>query len=124
MRDSIIRDILAVVVFSILCLIFPGSSAFAQQTTDSDELRAVIEDLRSGSPDFDNMEPPLRIALRERKTDIDQFFRAMGSIESITFEETDQGVDIYLVQFRYGRTVFQFARSPRGRIAILYFQLI
>ena len=118
------RNFFSVVAISMLFLVFSGYSASAQQTTDKDDLSSVIEDLRSGSPELEDMEPPLRIAVRERKTYIDQFFRAMGPVDSITFEETDRGIDIYLVQFRNGLTVWQFARSPRGRIAILYFHPI
>jgi len=95
--------------------------AFAQETTNENDLHSVIEDLRSGSPDFNDMEPPIRIAVRENEPYINQFLRVMGPIKSIRFEETDSGIDIYYVQFRNGRTVWQFARSPRGRIGILYF---
>ena len=112
---------LASIVPIVLFASLSWTIALAQETTNENDLRAVIEDLRGGSPDFDDMEPPLRIAIRENRANINQFLMALGPIQSIRFEETDTRVDIYYVRFRNGRTVWQFARSPRGRIAILYF---
>ena len=100
-----------------------STMAFAQETTDEDDLRSVIEDLRSGAPDFNGMEPPLRIAVRESISNITEYLARLGPLLFIQFEETDNGIDIYFVRFSNGRTIWQFARSPRGRIGILYFNM-
>ena len=108
--------------FVLIAALF-STTALAQDTTDEDDLRSVIEDLRSGSPDFDDMEPVVRITVREQSSNITQYLAALGPLQSIQFEETDSGIDIYLVRFSNGRTIWQFARSPRGRIGILYFNV-
>ena len=120
-RQTVMTTLRTIIARLVLMTIVLSTTAFAQDTTDADDLRSVIANLRTGSPEYDDMEPPLRIAVREQSTTITQFLAAMGPIRSIEFEETDSGVDIYLVRFRNGRTVWQFARSPRGRIGILFF---
>ena len=105
----------------ILLVTFSCTGALAQETTDEHDLRSVINTLRNGSPDYDDMEPALRIAVREQNSSIIKFLNSLGPTRSIQFEETANGVDVYFVQFRNGRTIWQFARSHRGRIAVLYF---
>jgi hypothetical protein len=89
-----------------------------QMTTESD-LRGVIENLKSESPDYFNMEPKLRIILREQKTAATDLLNKLGSIEAIEFIENDSGFDVYLVWFQHGSTIWEFGKSARGRISVL-----
>lgn len=95
--------------------------AAAQETTNEGDLQSVIVDLRQGAPNYDDMDAPLRLAVREQAPQVQQFLHQLGNVVDIRFEETDQGVDIYLVQHERGRTIWQFARSPSGRIGVLWF---
>lgn len=89
------------------------------QMTRESELRAVIENLQSESPDYSNMEPILRIVLQEQKASTEEFLKNLGPIENIQFKENDSGVDVYIIGFRNGRTIWEFGKSARGRIQVL-----
>lgn len=89
------------------------------QMTRESELRAVIENLQSESPDYSNMEPILRIVLQEQKASTEEFLKNLGPIENIQFKENDSGVDVYIIGFRNGQTIWEFGKSARGRIQVL-----
>lgn len=89
------------------------------QMTRESELRAVIENLQSESPDYSHMEPILRMVLQEQKASTEEFLKNLGPIENIEFKENDSGVDVYIIGFRNGRTIWEFGKSARGRIQVL-----
>lgn len=109
-------------LFAALGVLFAPTVSLAQESTSESELRASVEALQRNDPDYDDMEPSVRIAVREQISKIAPWLRSLGAIESVQFEETSNGVDIYLVRFTNGRTIWHFARSPSGKIAVLYFQ--
>ncbi|MDR4460948.1 MAG: hypothetical protein MRJ67_10620 [Nitrospirales bacterium] len=90
-----------------------------QQATSESDLHEVIENLKSGSPDYSNMEPMVRVALQEQKASAEEFLKKMGPIEKIEFKENDSGVDVYIIRFRNGRTIWEFGKSARGRIKVV-----
>jgi hypothetical protein len=65
------------------------------------------------------MEPILRILLQEQKASTEEFLKNLGPIENIEFKENDSGVDVYIIGFRNGRTIWEFGKSARGRIQVL-----
>jgi hypothetical protein len=98
---------------------FPVTQITHNQMTRESELRVVIENLQSESPDYSNMEPILRIMLQEQKASTEEFLKNLGPIENIQFKENDSGVDVYIIGFRNGRTIWEFGKSARGRIQVL-----
>ncbi|MFZ1747874.1 MAG: hypothetical protein WAU17_18330 [Nitrospirales bacterium] len=90
-----------------------------QQATSESDLREVIENLKSGAPDYSNMEPMVRVALQEQKTSAEEFLKKLGPIQKIEFKENDSGVDVYIIRFQNGRTIWEFGKSARGRIKVL-----
>jgi hypothetical protein len=90
-----------------------------EQATSESDLREVIENLKSGAPDYSNMEPMMRVALQEQKTSAEEFLKKLGPIQKIEFKENDSGVDVYIIRFRNGRTIWEFGKSARGRIKVL-----
>lgn len=90
-----------------------------EQATSESDLREVIENLKSGAPDYSNMEPMVRVALQEQKTSAEEFLKKLGPIQKIEFKENDSGVDVYIIRFRNGRTIWEFGKSARGRIKVL-----
>ncbi len=94
------------------------------QKTKEEDLRDVIERMHVGTIDYQNMVPIVRFALLEQKTQTEEFLDRMGPIEEIEFIENNDGVDLYIVQFRNGRTAWEFARSPRGRIWVLTWNML
>ena len=109
----------------VLAILLGGTPlAFAQDTTNQTDLRSAIGGLRSGSPDYKDMQPQVRYAVREQIDHVAQMLDSLGIIEEISFQETDRGIDIYIVGFRNGRTLWQYARAQDGRIAVLYFSML
>jgi hypothetical protein len=97
----------------------PVTQIIQNQMTSDTELRGVIENLRSRSPDYSNMEPILRIVLQEQKASTEVFLKSLGPLETMEFKENDSGVDVYIIDFRNGRTVWEFGKSATGRIQVL-----
>lgn len=97
----------------------PVTQMTHNQMTSESDLREVIENLTSGSPDYRNMEPILRIVLQEQEASTEEFLNNLGPIENIEFKENDSGVDVYIVGFHNGRTIWEFGKSARGRIQVL-----
>jgi hypothetical protein len=97
----------------------PVTQITEDQMTRETELREVIENLTSPSPDYSNMEPILWIVLQEQQASTKEFLKSLGPLETMEFREHDSGVDVYILEFRNGRTVWEFGKSARGRIQVL-----
>lgn len=84
-------------------------------------LRATIEVLRQGSPNYDEMEPALRIAVRHSLEATRERLEHLGGIERISYEGQQQNADVYEVTFTNGPTIWIIGLAPDGRIATLWF---
>jgi hypothetical protein len=84
-------------------------------------LRSAIEKIQAGSPNYEEMEPFLRAAVKNQYSAVVPRLQSMGSIKSITFEGSQNGQDIYNVTFANGALVWGIALTPNGKIAALYF---
>jgi len=85
-------------------------------------LRSVIAELKSGKPDFDQMEPMLRISIRQQLPVLVSRLQTLGSLLSISFEGQQQGADVYEVKFTNGTTAWMIGISSDGFIRTLNFQ--
>jgi len=85
-------------------------------------LRAVIAELKSGKPNYDQMEPMLRIAIRQKITAWVTQLQALGSLLSLSYEGQQQGAEVYEVKFTNGTTAWMIGIAPNGNISILIFQ--
>ena len=85
-------------------------------------LRIVIAELKSGKPDFDRMEPMLRISIRQQLPALVDRLQALGSLLSISHEGQQEGADVYEVKFTNGTTAWMIGISPEGYIRVLNFQ--
>lgn len=67
-------------------------------------VRDYVESLEKGTPDYDGMAPALATEDRQQSSQMLQFIKAMGTLESITYEHgTEDGGDVYLVTFEHGQ---------------------
>jgi hypothetical protein len=96
----------------------------ASSSTGSTEsrLRTTIAQLKSGSPDYDQMQPVLRIAVRQQLTSVESRLKALGDLQSMSFEGQQNGADVYQVNFTNGPTTWLIAVAPDGKLAALWFQ--
>lgn len=85
-------------------------------------LRNVIVELKSGKPNYDQMEPMLRITVRRQMAVMVPRLQALGSLISISYEGQQQGADVYEVKFTNGTTAWMIGIASNGNINVLIFQ--
>ncbi len=86
-------------------------------------LLSVIAELKSGKPNYDQMEPMLRITIRRQMATLVPRLQSLGSLVSIAYEGEQQNADVYEVKFANGTTAWTIGIAPNGRISILFYQL-
>jgi hypothetical protein len=85
-------------------------------------LRTVIAELKSGNLNYSQIEPMLRITLRQQMAVLVPRLRALGSLISISYEGQQQGADVYEVKFTNGTTAWMIGIASNGNINTLVFQ--
>jgi hypothetical protein len=87
----------------------------------ADRLKATIEALRQGTPNYEDMEPVLRVAVKQQIQASRQLLQALGRLRSVRYEGEQSGGEVYDVRFANGNTVWLIAESPSGRLSALWF---
>ncbi len=85
-------------------------------------LRTVIAELREGRPNYEQIEPMLRIALRQQITTWAARLQTLGAMQSLAYEGEQQGAAVYEVKFEHGTTAWMIGIAANGNIAVLVFQ--
>jgi CubicO group peptidase (beta-lactamase class C family) len=86
----------------------PGSEA---------ALRRMIEELRTGKPNYDLMSPRLAAATRQQLPDLQSGLVTLGALQSVRFKGVGPGgADIYQVKFEKGSIDYRIWLSPDGEI--------
>ena len=86
----------------------PGSEA---------AVRRVIEELRSGQPNYDLMSPGLAAATRQQLPGLQSSVQERGDVRSITFKGVGPaGADIYEIQFEKGALEYRISLGPDGKV--------
>src|SRR3954454_6579439 len=83
-------------------------------------LRQVIGQLQQGQPDYDQMEPALRAAVRQQMDVTTSMLRALGAVQAIAYEGQQQNADVYDIRFANGAAVCLISLSPEGKTATLF----
>jgi hypothetical protein len=98
----------------------PGSIA---NTFDSEaRLRDVIGQIKSGKPNYDLMEPMVRVTLRQQLQTLAKRLQGLGDLVSVSREGEQQDADVYEVKFANGTTAWMIGIAPNGRIRTLVCQ--
>lgn len=80
-------------------------------------VRAAIEGLQSGQPDYGRMSPTLAAATREQLPQIQAMIVKLGALHSVSFKGVGQGgADIYQLQFENGSLEYRIVLGPGGTI--------
>ena len=106
-----------------VCLMLSGP-VIGQETTNSEQLRATLEDIRDWPPDYDGMGTKLGKAIRKHKSKTRKLFKRSGDIESVEFIESFRGVDLYYVRFQFNRWFVRFVRDDDGKIVTFRFWIV
>jgi CubicO group peptidase (beta-lactamase class C family) len=86
----------------------PGSEA---------AVRRLIEELRSGQPNYDLMSPGLATATRQQLPQLQSSVQERGAVRSITFKGVGPaGADIYEIQFEKGALEYRISLGPDGKV--------
>jgi hypothetical protein len=86
----------------------PGSEA---------ALRRMIEEFRTGQPNYDLMSPRLAAATRQQLTGLQAGLAKLGALQSVSFKGVGPGgADIYQVKFETGSLDYRIWLSPDGKI--------
>jgi hypothetical protein len=92
---------------------------FREQTPLPGSKEAIlrgIEDLRSGTPNYDRMSASLAARIRRQSSELQATFKAFGVVESIFFRGVGPGgYDIYGVKFANGVAEFRFLQAADGK---------
>ena len=87
----------------------PGSEA---------ALRRMIEQLRAGKPDYDQMSPMLAAVTRQQLPRLQSDITQLGAVESVAFQGVGPGgADIYQVKFANGAWEYRISLAPDGKVA-------
>ena len=105
-------------------LVMLSSPVAAQETSSGDDLRVAIEDLRDGT--IDEVAATSRVidAYRKNKKKTRKNLERYGPLENITFWETYDRLDLYLVSFEFARVVYMMRRNDDGEIRSLGYRSI
>jgi CubicO group peptidase (beta-lactamase class C family) len=86
----------------------PGSQA---------ALRRLIEEIRTGKPDYSRMSDPFAAATRQQLSQIQAALVQLGAVQTVTFKGVGPaGNDIYQVKFENGLMEYRIGVSAGGRI--------
>ena len=103
----------------------PAAHAAAIQSEAPDTqavLQATIADLRTGEPDTSNFAPELAEAVSGQQPMVDQFFAQAGATGDITYQASQDGADLYLVEFENVRTLWAIATEGETITALAFQQ--
>jgi CubicO group peptidase (beta-lactamase class C family) len=96
---------------------------FQDQTQDprtEPALRRVIEEVRRGQPDYDQMTPQFAEVTRQQLPQLQTAMMQHGAIQSVTFKGVGPaGADIYEVKFENGGVEIRILLGPDGKIQTL-----
>jgi hypothetical protein len=86
----------------------PGSDAV---------VKMAMEQLQSGTPDYDRMSPGLAAATRQQLPQIQSMLVKLGSLQSVSFKGVaPNGADIYHVIFEHGSLEYRILLGPDGKV--------
>lgn len=132
------RSLIAYQVFAVsmfLCAPYIAHSATTQPVVESivlaqnrifsdsePQLRTSLAAFSSGSPNYEDMEPILKIAVEQQWPMISRRFSALGALRQVEFIGPQNGLDVYKVTFKGGITSWAIQIAPNGKIGGLWFQ--
>jgi len=83
----------------------------------ADVVHRAIEELRSGTPNYDRMSPGLAAATRQQLPGIQSMLVALGALQTVSFKGVaPNGADIFDVKFEKGSVEYRILMGPDGKI--------
>jgi len=80
-------------------------------------VRRIVEEIRSGKPNYDLMSPGMAAATRQQLAQMQSGLVERGAIQSVTFKGVGPGgADIYEIKFEKGALEYRIWLTPDGKI--------
>jgi CubicO group peptidase (beta-lactamase class C family) len=80
-------------------------------------LRRMIDEVRTGKPNYDRMRPELAAAIHQQLPHLQSMFAAMGGLQSVIFKGVGpDGADIYQVNFENDSVDYRIELGADGQI--------
>ena len=80
-----------------------------------DAVRRMIEELRTGKPNYDLLSPGLANATRQQLPGLQSMITGLGALQSVNFKGVGPaGADIYLLKFEKGSLEYRISLGPDG----------
>jgi len=77
----------------------------------------MIEELRSGQPNYDLMSTNLATATRQQLPVLQADIKQLGAVQAVTFKGVGPGgADIYQVNFQNGSWEYRNSIAPEGKV--------
>ena len=87
------------------------------QPGGEEAVRRVMDELRAGKPNYDQIGATLAQVMRRQAAQIQDQLTKLGALQSITFSGVGPGgSDIYSVKFENGEMEWRIAFAPDGKI--------
>ena len=125
LRNSLVAALAAGVFTSVSGLAATPAQAAAIQSEAPESqtvLESTIADLRSGDPDTSNFAPELAEAIGQQQPMVDQFFAQAGATNAVAYQTSQDGADLYLVEFENVRTLWAIATEGETITALAFQQ--
>jgi hypothetical protein len=80
-------------------------------------LRRLVDELRRGQPDYDQMTPAFADVTRQQLPQIQAALQQLGAMQAVTFKGVGEGgLDIYTAKFENGALEFRILLGDDGKI--------
>jgi CubicO group peptidase (beta-lactamase class C family) len=86
-------------------------------------LRRVVEELRRGQPDYEQMAPALANLTHQHRPELQSTIQGLGAVGAASFKGVNQrGLELYEVKFEKGVAEFRILLGADGKVQALGFQ--
>lgn len=87
-----------------------------------DILRGLIAGLQAGTPDYGVMSTDLADKVREQAPAIKTLLESLGAVQAVDFAGSQNGADLYVVNFANAQTDWIIGINETGKVAALLFR--
>ena len=100
----------------------PALSPTPANAGSEDILRGVIAGLQAGTTDYSIMSDDLARQVREQAPAIKTLLESLGAVQAVDFAGSENGADLYVVNFANARTDWIIGINEAGKVAALLFR--
>lgn len=100
----------------------PALSPTPANAESEEILRGLIAGLQAGTPDYGVMSDDLADKVREQAPAIKTLLESLGAVQAVDFAGSQNGADLYVVNFANAQTDWIIGVNEAGKVAALLFR--